>query len=137
MLPTGGTSEGYGTRPTAEDTYFDTGRIFEGHDQNAHLFHMPDHLWGGLPSHGATATVPMAAAPPENIPWDLQNPQSLGLWACEGHPSSIYQRLQPNDPNRYQYHQPGLLSQQAGIRCGVISNENGRGWWRSGGRGRA
>ena len=77
----------------------------------------------------------MADVPPGTIPRDLQRPRHPGIRARAGHLGSTYQQLQPNDSDKYQYHRPGLLLQQVGIRCSGLPNYHDSGWRCAGGSG--
>ena len=69
--------------------------------------------------------------PPGNIAWNIQHPQRPGLRVCAGHLGGTDWRLWPKDSDRDQDHQPGLLLQNVGIRCGVLVRDHSGGWRRA------
>ena len=127
--------EGYGSISSVETMKVNTGHIFEYPNQYSHLIHPTNQPWRGLPPNGVDATMPPATATPGIIPKDLQYTRQPGIWAHTGHPGSTDRRIWPTDYYGDQYHRPRLLSQQVGIRRGVLAGDHDIGWWRAGGSG--
>ena len=92
------------------------------------MSHPTDQTWRVPPSHVSTATPD--AVPPGTFPRDTP-----GTRACTGYHCGTDWRIWPNNSDRYQDHQPGLLSQQVHIQHGVLVVYHNSGWRRTGGSG--
>ena len=88
------------------------------------MSHLKNEPWAGLPPHNTTSTAPKDAALLGTIPLDPQHTRQPGIWARAGHLVGTYRRLQPDDTDRDQDHQPGLLLQKSKIYRGVTGDKH-------------